>query len=248
MKNLNNAAALTLCVLFANATPAHATTDDAWQWSVEPYVWGASVGTDLHTERPPTDADNSTRFGDVVKKLDGVFMLHAEAQNERWGVMSDFIYLGISDTRQRRFQSTRTDLDARLFDLALSLRLSEQRDGGAEIYSGLRYLDVDLTTQFQPDAQILPGRTLDLGKHYADFLLGARYTWALSSRWSLAASADASAGATEGTFSGALMGQYRMQSGAWMFGYRYFQADFGNGNLDARVSLQGPQVGYAIHF
>lgn len=250
MKGRNKivAAALGVCAALTGTASAHAANGSDWEWRVEPYVWGAGVSTDLRTLRPPTNADNETSFANVIEKIDGVFMIHAEGQNDRWGVMTDFIYLGLGDETQRRVLSTHTDLDARLLDLAMTLRLGKERDRGAELYTGLRYLDVDLTAGFRPDAPQFPGRTLDLDRRYYDFLAGARYTWALSDRWGLTASADASAGDTDGTWSATLMGQYRMKSGAWQFGYRYLQVRLGNSNLDTTIELQGPQIGYGFRF
>ena len=58
----------------------------------------------------------------------------------------------------------------------------------------MRYIDLDLTTRFVPDNPQFAPRTLDVGDSYVDFLLGARYTWALSDRWSLTLRGDGSTG------------------------------------------------------
>jgi hypothetical protein len=91
-------------------------------------------------------------------------------------------------------------------------------------------------------------RTLDLDKTFVDLLLGGRYAWRPSERWGITLRADGSLGQTEGTWSTSLMADYRTGNGAWLFGYRYLEGKFGNGNLDATLNLSGPTFGYGFRF
>ncbi|WP_372012442.1 hypothetical protein [Pseudoxanthomonas sp. 10H] len=230
------------------AATASAQPSSDWEWMVEPYIWAASIGTDMRTISPPTEADSDSSFSDVIDKLDGVFMGRVEGRTDRYGMFADFIYLGLADGTQRRVLRTETDLDARLLDLAFSVRIGGARDSGLDLYGGARYIDVDLTTRFVPDNPAFAPRSLDAGQSYLDFLAGARYTWPLAERWSLALRGDASFGETDGTWSASAMGGYRTGNGAWLFGYRYMQAEFGNGNADVTLDLSGPVVGYGFRF
>jgi hypothetical protein len=233
--------------LLSLSLPA-AAQDEGWDWMVEPYAWAASIGTDMRTVEPPTEAGNDTSFSDIVKKLDGVFMGRIEGRNDDFGVFADFIYLGLAQDKQKRFLSTDTDLDARLLDAAFSLRFGGQREAGLDVFAGVRYIDVDLTTRFVPDNAAFEPRTLDLGKSYLDLLLGGRYAWRLSDRWGLALRADGSLGQTKGTWSSSLMASYRTRRGDWLFGYRYLDGEFGNSNLDVGLNLSGPLLGYGFRF
>jgi hypothetical protein len=227
---------------------AAAQEGQGWEWMIEPYAWGASIGTDMRTFEPPTDADSDSSFSDVVDKLDGVFMARVEGRNDRYGMFADFIYLGLADSRQRRVLSTHTDLDTRLLDAAFSWRISGEREAGLDVFGGIRYIDMDLTTRFEPDNPDFAPRTLDLGKTYVDFLMGARYAWQPGERWGVSLRADGSLGDTEGTWSTAVMASYRTGNGAWLFGYRYLEAEFGGSNLDLTLNLSGPLLGYGFRF
>ncbi|MDH5833565.1 hypothetical protein [Luteimonas kalidii] len=240
-------AAFALAGLAASAA-APAEEGQGWDWMVEPYAWAASIGTDLRTITPPTDADNETSFSDILDKLDGVFMVRVEGRNDDYGMFADFIYLGLAQGKQRRVLSTESDLDTRLLDAAFSFRLSEDRDAGLDVYAGIRYIDVDLATRFTPDNPVFQPRTLDVGNTYVDLLLGARYAWRLSDRWGLTLRGDASVGDTDGTWSTSVMAHYRTRHGAWLLGYRYLDAEFGNGNVDVDLNLSGPLVGYGFRF
>ena len=225
-----------------------AAEGDGWAWMLEPYVWAASIGTDMRTYQPPTEGGSDSSFSDIVDKLDGVFMARVEARNDRFGGFVDFIYLGLADSREHRFLETSTDLDARLLDAAFSWRPGGERDRGLDVYAGVRYIELDLTTRFVPDNPQFAPRTLDVGDSYVDFLLGARYTWALSDRWSLTLRGDGSTGDTDGTWSASAMGGYRTGNGEWLFGYRYIEADFSGPNSDVSLGLSGPVVGYGFRF
>jgi hypothetical protein len=249
MNHVVRAASIVLAA-FGTGAPlaARAAEADTWDWMVEPYVWAASIGTDMRTFEPPTDASSDTSFPDVLDKLDGVFMGRIEGRNDRFGLFADFIYLGLADSNQHRFLETSTDLDARLFDAAVSMRFGAQRDSGLDLYGGIRYVDLDVAVRFVPENPALQPRALDGGKSYLDFLAGARYAWPLSERWSLTLHGDASVGETDGTWSASLMTGYRTGNGAWHFGYRYMQADFANRNSDITLTLGGPVVGYGFRF
>jgi hypothetical protein len=240
-------AGLLLAGLAAGGT-ASAAEADGWEWMVEPYAWAASIGTDMRIVSPPTDADSDSSFSDIIDKLDGVFMGRVEGRNERFGVFADFIYLGLADGSQRRVMRTDTDLDTRLLDAAVSLRFGGECDSGLDVYAGARYIDLDLTTRFVPDNPAFAPRTLDTGTHYLDLLLGARYAWPLSPRWSLTLRGDGSLGQTDGTWSASAMAGYRTGNGAWLFGYRYMEAELGSDNADVTLDLSGPLAGYGFRF
>lgn len=240
-------AALALAALVASATSA-AAEEDGWEWRLEPYAWAASIGTDMRTLAPPTDAGNDTSFSDIVDKLDGVFMGRVEGRGDRYGAYLDFIYLGIGQGREGRLLTTETDLDARVADAAFSWRFGGERDRGLDVYAGGRFIDLDLTTRFTPDLADLQPRTLDVENSYLDLLLGARYTWQGDSRWGLTVNGDGSLGQTKGTWNASATGSYRTGNGAWLFGYRYMQAELGNSNADVRLTLSGPIFAYSFRF
>ncbi|WP_162435793.1 hypothetical protein [Pseudoxanthomonas koreensis] len=225
----------------AGAAPA---ADAGWDWMVEPYLWAASIGTDVRTIDPPTESESESAFSE----LDGVFMGRIEGRNGQWGAFADFIYLGLSDSSDGRFAHTENDIDARLLDVAVSWRASGERDRGLDLFGGARYVDLDLNVRFEPNNPARPPSSLDAGASFFDALLGARYTWAFPGRWGMAVRGDASWGQTEGTWSASLMGSYRTGNGGWLFGYRYLEGKLGNDNADVTLDLSGPVVGYAFRF
>lgn len=222
--------------------------EPGWDWKVEPYLWGPTIRTNLKTYEPPTEVETETTFPEVVNKLDGALLLRIEGRGDHVGAFIDFIYLGVSQERPRRFMSVRTDLDTRLLDAAVSWRPGGRRDAGLDVFAGLRYADIDLNARFTPGNPEFQARSLHLERSYSDVLLGARYTWAFNDRWSLTVHADASQGDTDGTWSASAMAGYRTERGAWSFGYRHLEIEVDNAVLDTTVTMTGPQIGYGFRF
>ena len=237
--------AIALC---ATSGIAQASPDSGWDWMMAPYLWAASVGTDVETTSPPSSSSNDTTFDDLFDKIDGAFQVHAEGQGDEFGVFADFTYLGLADeTDLPRFR-TENDLDSRLLDVAVVWSPGPVRMQGFEAFGGLRAIDLDFTAQLIPRNPAFQPVVLDTNETFQDFMLGARYTWALSDRWGLTLRGDASWGDTDGTFNASVVGNYRTDSGAWLFGYRYLDIDVEPTGQRINVTLSGPMIGYGFRF
>ena len=247
--SMRTVAAALLCIApLCVPSTASAATGDGWEWLVAPYGWAASIGTDLQTTTPPSESSSDTRFRDVVDKLDGAFQIHIEGQGERFGLFTDFTFIGLSDTRDHPRFDIESDLDARLFEFAGVWNPGEGRYRGLDLFAGLRYIDVDFATQLEPANPIFPTIKVDAGESFSDFMLGGRYTFALAERWSLTLRGDGSFGDTDGTWNASTVVQYRTDNGAWAFGYRYLDAEFEAGGHRTNLTMSGPEIGYAFRF
>ena len=129
-----------LCVA-SLVSPQVEAADGEWEWIVAPYIWAVSVGTDLQRDVPPVGgASNDNNFDDIVDKIDGAFLIHAEGQTENWGMFTDFIFLGLADENDRPRFHTESDLDTRVFELAGVWSPAEGRYSGLDVFAGLRYV------------------------------------------------------------------------------------------------------------
>lgn len=121
------ATAVALCFMGASL-PSHAAQGDEWEWMVAPYVWAASIGTDLRTGQPPAESDTS--FSGIIDKIDGAFLMHAEGQGEQFGMFADYIFLGLEDDKEFTRIRTQSDLDSQLFELAAFWSPGQERFRG----------------------------------------------------------------------------------------------------------------------
>ena len=220
---------------------------DEWEWRVAPYAWAVSVGTDLGSDRFPS-ADNNVSFSNVIDKVDAAFQMHAEGQGERFGMFGDYSYLSLGDSHNFDRFLTRSHLDFQLLELAAVWNPSDGTYIGVDVFAGLRYIDVDLKVRFEPGDPLLPTVERDINDSYADFMVGARYTWSLSDRWALTVRGDGSYGETDGTWNVSATAEYEVKYGVWAFGYRYLSVDIESGTSNADITLHGPAVGFAFVF
>lgn len=218
-----------------------------WEWKVAPYLWAASVGTDLESDRFPS-ASNNASFSDIIDKIDGAFQMHVEGQGERFGMFGDYTFLGLGDHKNFDRFTTRSQLDSQLLELAAVWNPSDGLYNGVDVFAGLRYIDVDLDVRFEPADPLLPTVERNLDDSYADFMVGARYTWSLSDRWALTVRGDGSFGQTDGTWNASAVAQYRVKYGSWAFGYRYLSVEVETGTTSTDITMSGPAVGFAFTF
>ena len=237
-----------LCMA-AFSSPALATDGEGWDWMVAPYGWGASIGTDLQVRQPPAGGlSTDTEFDDIVDKIDGAFQIHVEGQGDHFGMFTDFTFLGLADEHDRPRFHTESDLDTRLFELAAVWSPGDVRYQGLDLFAGLRYIDVGLTVQFDPENPLFNSSKFDGGETFNDFMIGARYTWAMSDRWGATLRGDGSFGDTEGTWNASGLVSYKTNHGAWMFGYRYLSVELQTGDSDSEITMSGPMIGYGFKF
>jgi len=240
-------------ILFASlclagvAPAAQAAGSGDWEWMVTPYVWAASINTDVQSG-VPVDGSSDLNFDDVLDNFDGIFEVHAEGQNEHWGAFADFTYLGLSDEDDRALLHTESDLDARLFEIAGVWSPGAERYRGLDLFAGLRHIDTDLTVQFDPVNPQFNTTTLDTSETFDDLMLGARYTWPLGDRWTLTLRGDGSWGDTEGTWNASAVATRRLSFGALTLGYRYLAADLDFDLNQTDLTMSGPIFGYTFIF
>ncbi len=238
-----------LCMTGPMSSQVFAADGEDWEWVVAPYLWAVSFDTDLERTQPPAGGISSdSEFEDVLDKLDGVFQVHLEGQQDEWGLFTDFTYLGLSDSADHPRFHTESDLDARLFELAGVWSPGAGRYQGLDVFAGLRYIDVDLAVQFDPVNPLFNTTAFDGSESINDFMIGARYTWPLSDRWGVTVRGDTSFGDTEGTWNTSAVVNYRMTHGAWLFGYRYLSVELESADSKTDLTLSGPMVGYGFTF
>ena len=238
-----------VAALVAVCPLAHADDSDRWEWMVAPYAWAASLHTDLQRTQPPAGGISSdTGFNNILDKLDGVFQVHVEGQNEHWGTFADFTYLGLANQHDYARFHTESDLDTRLFELAAVWSPGDDRFRGWDVFAGLRYIDVNMTVKFDPTNPAFDTTSFKSGQTFNDFMVGGRYTWPLSDRWALTLRGDTSFGGTDGTWNASAVASYRTGNGAWLFGYRYLDAKLPSSDSDINIVMYGPLIGYGFTF
>ncbi len=244
--NNDRLAAIIAALLFAAPMSTVFAAEGGWDWQIGPVLWAPSLSTSLKLDVPPVETGGTTRFSDVVSKLNFALPLHMEGQGDDWGVLADIQYLSSSQKRTRDNFTTDADQKVGAFELAGVWSPGETRYEGFEVFGGLRYLWAKVDVKITPLGEIGLLPTLDVGldKSFSDFMLGGRYTAKLSDRWSLTLRGDGSWGGTDGVYTASALFGY----GNWQFGYKYQKQKFGAADKSFDIDMYGPVVAYMFKF
>ena len=141
-----------------------AANSSGWIFNVAPYVWFATINTNLSFNLPPAlggtvSADSSVGFGDLVSHLNFATMVAADAQYDRFSVLTDFLYMNLSGTASQ-FRSINffgrpsmpisksvqvsvgQNLNASIWTLAGGYTVIQGDWGNFDVIAGVRYLRV----------------------------------------------------------------------------------------------------------
>lgn len=232
-------AALALLATFSASVQA---TD--WDWTFAPYLWAASVTTDLREDVPPVP--NESSFSDVVDKLDFAFQGHLEGQGDRFGAMLDVSYLALSDDRSFGSFDTESSVNVTMTEIAGVWNVDPARYEGLDLIVGLRHTVADADFDIRPQAAPLPDVRVGIDQSYTDVMVGARYTAQLSDRWSIVTRADGSWGDNDGAVNLSAMLGRRFASSTLLFGYRYLATDLSEAGTEVDLTMHGPIVAFAF--
>jgi hypothetical protein len=201
---LARAAACLAALLLFPVTEARA---QGWRWTLTPYVWTTDVGLDLKL-KDKSIVSETIAFTDLIEDLDAAMQIRFEGRNGAHGIFADLFFVGLSKEAQR-FQlpngtagTITPTMRMSILDGAGTFSARGNRQSFTLLY-GTRIIveRVEIETTFDvPPATSSPASE-DTRDTLIDALIGARYSRRLLPRWSVTAHADASAGATDYTWS-----------------------------------------------
>jgi hypothetical protein len=241
--------ALAATALLSLGLSATAAADDL-DWLVAPYVWGPSITVE------GSGGDDDVTI-DLIDKTDTAAMIRVEAAGDRFGVLVDFITIGLSDSVNTDMlpsypqgANIRADLDLNVLELAGTYGFGTDNSGGDFIF-GLRRISTESTLLFTPNGSVT--QRLDGGDEFADLMLGARYIVRFNERWDFTIRGDVSFGESEGTYNGIMSVGFRFNEPfALQLGYRHAKLEWeerlGDEPEKTDVSLSGPFLGAVFRF
>ncbi len=224
---------------------------DRWQLSVTPYMWLSGIDGDVKVR--DTEVGVDVPFADILDALDFGALLHIEAQKGRWGLLSDVIYLALSTDKDLNVVNAKLDIDSWIVEFGGFYRLGawsgdRRLPMSLDVLVGGRYwnLDVDLT--------IGPlGREASAG--WVDPFIGLRWTGELTDWLGLYARGDIGGfdiydEASKLTWNVDAGAAFNLsKSVVLLAGYRALNIDREeHHNLEADLTLAGPEVGLMIRF
>ena len=228
------------CIVFG---AEWAESQEPIQWSVTPYIWASDTKVNL-TLRDESLGGDKISFKDLLDTLDSAFMINVEGGRGHWSLFGDLTYLETSDTKERKLLVIDTNSKQTVLDTGVAYWPSGVGTP-LSLIGGLRYTGFEDRYTFSiGDTPVSQQRN---SNDYYDALLGVRYRFDMSERWSLLTHADFSFGDSKGTFLLRANFAYtvgKRQQNRILLGYQYKQAEFRDGDLTTDFSYQGPMAGF----
>jgi len=182
-------AASSFCVLamlsadWLTPAMAQAQEEESFAWSVTPYLWASETRLDL-TLRDGISGGDKLSFGDLLDMLDSAIMVHVEGGKGNWSMFGDLTYLDLSETDERSLITIDSNSQQTFLDAGLAY-WPNGVGSNLSLVGGLRYSGFDDRYTFRVSDEIIA--THRNSPDYYDAMLGMRYRFNLSERWSLLA-------------------------------------------------------------
>jgi hypothetical protein len=227
------------------------------KWIVAPYLWGPSISLDTSSS-----GDGGISLSDLLDKTDSVGMLHLEWKPSRFGLVMDYMFLGLSDAEKRQLAPepapgvfVNTSVDLTVLELGGFFRQDGDSDNGFDWLFGFRNINLDQLTLVTPDTPGAVTQRIENNESFTDIYAGARVVWLMGESWPLTLRADIGGGDSEGAtnFVGTVsyMFPIRYHIGATL-GYRYTRLklrDTSSGEtVDSEITFSGPLLGFVFRF
>lgn len=155
---------------------AVADGDAGWDWRLTPlYYWSVNMGgsQSAGSGNPPIDTD------DYEFKFEGAFSANFEGvYDNRWGFVADLIWIDMSSTNKNRDSKMEFSYLQAELDGYYRVPIGRQ---SIDWLIGLRYYDADFELSPAP---------MGGDASWVDPIVGARWGWSISERWSLSLRGD----------------------------------------------------------
>ena len=229
---------------------AFAQAPGPWRYQGALYLYLPTIEGKTTFPQAAAGSDVSVTPEKILENLSGVFMGSLEANNGRWGLFTDLIYVNVSGSTSgtRDFSvghrelpagasgNIALDMSGSAWTLGGSYRLMTSPGGKMDLLAGARLLDIEQTTNWTLSGNIgsvaLPGRagTLSTSLSNWDAIIGVKGQIALGSskKWFAPYYLDVGAGDSDRTMQASAGVGYTFSWGdviaAWRYGRLQVQA------------------------
>jgi hypothetical protein len=231
--------------LVAAAVPARAddSSADAWEFSVTPYLWLATIDGSAGADDVDLPELNPDYSFFALDNLDIAGFLSAEARKGRWSLLADTFYVSYSDRYPLGPLTAEAKVSGGAVELSTVYRLRSIEYIG--LIAGLRTISLEL------DLALNPGPAGRQRETWVDPLVGLSFEFPLDGRWTLVARGDI------GGFGIGSERDINLLFGATMalsarsslaFSYRYLAAKFDEPDFRVDLAVTGYLLGWQFRF
>jgi len=220
-----------------------------WEFNLAPlYLWAISIDGDMGIRGRTSNA--SIDFGDVWDNLEGVFTVRFNGlYRKKFGLIFDYNYLDLGTEKANDLVNVDVGFKSQIINLAGSYRFLNG-DSTLDGIAGIRYNKLDAGINLNN-----VGERLDGDQDWVDPIVGLRYNYAFTDKWSLQLYGDIGGFGVSSDFTWqglALIDFQPWENVAFVAGYRGIGTDYETGSgtdqftFDATV--HGPLIGVDIRW
>jgi hypothetical protein len=248
-------------------TNAHAADED-WKYSVTPYLWLPSFNGSFKYSLPPGNGGSPEVETYYLNKLNAALMLAGDARKGDLTFFTDLDYIDISgsDSHVKSVDGspvstsidagTQTTIKGTVWTIGGGYTVMRTADASnIDVIGGLRYLGVDISTDWHLSATIGVGTfplagTVSERVDQWDAIIGARGKLNLgdAGKWSVPYYLDVGLGSSIHTWQGLLGLAYIYGWGDVSLAYRHLSYGQNNDHFIQNLSLSGPLLGATFRF
>lgn len=266
-------AVLAACTTVSPEVSAQASAPWAgndWRFGVTLYLYGPKIDANLSLPRRSGDGSITVDTSDFFDSINGAFMGAFEANNGRWGMFTDFLYVDVSGSQSatRNFSlgginlpgSVTGNVDVGIkgsaWTIAGEYRLQSTSESTVDLLLGARMLDVKPRVGFSLNGDLA---TIPIQSRSANFevkqtnwdaIIGFKSRWAFGDRrqWYVPLYADIGAGDSRLTWQAAGGIGYAYGWGDIVGLWRYMRYDLKSDNVIQDLSFNGPMIGVTFRW
>jgi hypothetical protein len=245
---------MVLVLLALSSLPAAAESTDAggWRYGAHLSLWGPTVRGNT-----ASGSDIKLSFKDIVNSRKAAYMAMLSAENGKWSLKADLLYMDLLDTNRSTSDplgiplKSKVDVELQAFTTTLlgGYRVYEREAFRLELLGGARllWIQADTDVRIAGPNQIIRSSASDSSSVW-DAVVGFRAETDLADKWYTTFYGDIGTGDSDYTWQALWSINYRFKSLDASLGYRHLEFNLDKGAALDDLKIRGPFVGGRFWF